>query len=173
VPTILEAAHVSAPSVVNGIAQKPMEGVSMMYSFDDAKAKSHRTTQYFEMLGNRAIYNDGWVACSRFGVPWNVVGREGDLLNAPWELYNIEDDFSEADDLAAKNPEKLKLLQALFVEEAKKYNVFPLDSRFSERGDPRNRASGEPPSSWTYVGDHWPQRLSELAHDHCGIDRPG
>jgi arylsulfatase len=154
VPTILEAAHVSAPSVVNGIAQKPMEGVSMMYSFDDAKAKSHRTTQYFEMLGNRAIYNDGWVACSRFGVPWNVVGREGDLLNAPWELYNIEDDFSEADDLAAKNPEKLKLLQALFVEEAKKYNVFPLDSRFSERGDPRNRASGEPPSSWTYVGNN-------------------
>ncbi len=68
VPTILEAAHVSAPSVVNGIAQKPMEGISMTYSFDDAKTKSQRTTQYFEMLGNRAIYNDGWVACSRFGV---------------------------------------------------------------------------------------------------------
>jgi arylsulfatase len=154
VPTILEAAHIAAPSVVNGIAQKPMEGVSMTYSFDDAKAKSHRTTQYFEMFANRAIYNDGWVACSRFGVPWNVVGREGDFLNAPWELYHVEDDFSEADDLAAKNPEKLKQLQALFVEGAKKYDVFPLDSRFSERGDPRNRAAGEPPTSWTYYGNN-------------------
>jgi arylsulfatase len=87
-------------------------------------------------------------------VPWNLVGREGDFLNAPWELYHVEDDFSEADDLAAKNPEKLKQLQALFVEEAKKYDVFPLDSRFSERGDPRNRAAGEPPTSWTYVGNN-------------------
>jgi arylsulfatase A-like enzyme len=154
VPTILEAAHVSAPSVVNGIAQKPIEGVSMMYSFDDAQAKNRRTTQYFEMFVNRAIYHDGWVACSRFGVPWNVVGREGDFLNAPWELYNIEDDFSEADDLAAKNPEKLKQLQALFVEEAKKYDVFPLDSRFSERIDPRNRTAGELQTSWTYYGNN-------------------
>jgi arylsulfatase len=153
-PTILEAAHVTAPSVVNGIAQKPIEGVSMMYSFDDAQAKSRRTTQYFEMFVNRAIYNDGWVACSRFGVPWNVVGREGDFLNAPWELYHVEDDFSEADDLAAMNPEKLKQLQALFDEEAKKYDVFPLDSRFSERGDPRNRAVGPPPTSWTYYGNN-------------------
>jgi len=154
VPTILEATHVPAPSTVNGIAQKPMEGVSMVYSFDDAKAKSRRTRQYFEMFANRAIYDDGWVACSRFGVPWNVVGRVGDFLNAPWELYHVENDFSEADDLAAKYPEKLKQLQALFVEEAKKYDVFPLDSRFSERGDPRNRAAGEPPTSWTYVGNN-------------------
>ena len=153
VPTILEAAHVSAPSVVNGIAQKPIEGVSMMYSFDDAKAKSRRTTQYFEMFVNRAIYHEGWVACSRFGVPWNTLGREGDFLNAPWELYNIEDDFSEADDLAAKNPQKLRELQALFVEEAKKYDVFPLDSRFSERIDPRNRTAGELQTSWTYYGN--------------------
>jgi arylsulfatase A-like enzyme len=154
VPTILEAAHVNAPGVVNGIAQKPMEGVSMMYSFDDAQAKSRRTTQYFEMFVNRAIYHDGWIACSRFGVPWNVVGREGDFLNAPWELYNIEDDFSEADNLAAKNPEKLKQLQALFVEEAKKYDVFPLDPRFSERIDPRNRTAGELQTSWTYYGNN-------------------
>jgi arylsulfatase len=153
VPTVLEAAHIPAPSVVNGIAQKPIEGVSMMYSFDDARAKSRRTTQYFEMFANRAIYNDGWVACSRFGVPWNLVGREGDFRNAPWELYDIENDFSEADDLAAKLPEKLKQLQALFVEEARKYDVFPLDSRFSERGDPRNRTAGEPPTSWTYFGN--------------------
>jgi arylsulfatase A-like enzyme len=154
VPTILEAAHVPAPSVVNGIAQKPIEGVSMLYSFDDAQAKSRRTTQYFEMFVNRAIYHDGWVACSRFGVPWNVLGREGDFLNAPWELYNIENDFSEADDLAAKNPEKLKQLQTLFVEETKKYDVFPLDPRFSERIDPRNRTAGELQTSWTYYGNN-------------------
>jgi arylsulfatase A-like enzyme len=154
VPTILEAAQVAAPSVVNGIPQKPIEGVSMMYSFDDAKAKGRRTTQYFEMLVNRAIYRDGWVASSRFGVPWNTLGREGDFLKAPWELYNIDNDFSEADDLAATNPEKLKELQALFVEEAKKYDVFPLDSRFSERIDSRNRIVGEPRTSWTYFGNN-------------------
>jgi arylsulfatase len=126
----------------------------MMYSFDDAKAKGRRTTQYFEMLVNRAIYRDGWVASSRFGVPWNTLGREGDFLKAPWELYNIDNDFSEADDLAATNPEKLKELQALFVEEAKKYDVFPLDSRFSERIDSRNRIVGEPRTSWTYFGNN-------------------
>jgi hypothetical protein len=125
-----------------------------MYSFDDAKARSRRTTQYFEMFVNRAIYHDGWVACSRFGVPWDTLGRQGDFNNAPWELYHIEDDFSEADDLAAKNPEKLKQLQALFAEEAKKYNVFPLDSRFAERIDTRNRTAGEPQTSWTYYGNN-------------------
>jgi len=126
----------------------------MMYSFGDAQAKSRRTTQYFEMFVNRAIYHEGWIACSRFGVPWNTLGREGDFLNAPWELYNIENDFSEADDLAAKNPEKLKQLQALFVNEAKKYDVFPLDPRFSERIDPRNRIAGELRTSWTYYGNN-------------------
>jgi arylsulfatase len=87
-------------------------------------------------------------------VPWNVVGRKGDFRDAPWELYHIEDDFSEADDLAAKNPQKLKQLQALFLQEAKKYNVFPLDLRFSERADPRNRAAGELPTRWTYYGNN-------------------
>jgi hypothetical protein len=87
-------------------------------------------------------------------VPWNTVGREGDFLKAPWELYHVENDFSQADDLAAKNPEKLKQLQALFVEEAKKYDVFLLDSRFAERGDPRNRVVGEPRTSWTYYGNN-------------------
>jgi arylsulfatase len=170
-PTILEAAHVPAPSVVNGIAQKPIEGVSMMYSFDDAKAKSRRTTQYFEMFVNRAIYNDGWVACSRFGVPWNMAVREGDFLNAPWELYNIDDDFSEADDLAAKNPEKLKQLQALFVEEAKKYDVFPLDPRFSERIDPRNRTAGELQTSWTYYGNNvrLPEQIGPVIYPNSHI----
>jgi arylsulfatase len=152
VPTILEAAQIPAPQVVNGIPQKPIEGISMLYSFD-AQAKGRRTTQYFEMFANRAIYHDGWVACSRFDVPWHTVGRTGDFLKAPWELYNVEADFSQADDLAAKEPEKLKQLQALFVEEAKKYDVFPLDARFAERGDPRNRVAGEPLTSWTYYGN--------------------
>ncbi len=125
----------------------------MLYSFDDADAKDRRTTQYFEMFTNRAIYHDGWVACSRFGVPWQTGGREGDFNSAPWELYNVEQDFSQANDLAAKNPQKLKELQQLFLEEAEKYDVFPLDPRLSERLDPRNRLSGEPRTSWTYYGN--------------------
>ncbi len=154
VPTILEATHIPAPTTVKGIEQKPIEGVSMLYSFDDASAKGQRTRQYFEMLTNRAIYDDGWVAASRFGVPWQTAGREGDFLDAPWELYNLDEDFSEANDLAAKEPEKLKELKAKFDEEAKKYDVYPLDSRMSERLDPKLRESGPPKTSWTYHGNH-------------------
>ena len=118
-------------------AEADRRRVSMLYSFDDAKAKGRRTTQYFELATNRAIYHDGWVACSRYGVPWETAGRGDGFVNAPWELYNVEADFSQADDLAAKEPDKLKELQALFLEEAKKYDVFPLDPRFSERIDPK------------------------------------
>ena len=153
VPTILEACKISAPTVVNGIEQKPIEGVSMAYSFDDAKAKSRRTTQYFELATNRAIYHDGWIACSRYGLPWETAGRGDGFVNAPWELYNLEDDFSEAVDLASEQPDKLAELQGLFVEEAKKYDVFPLDPRFSERFDPTLRIAGAPRTSWTYFGD--------------------
>ncbi len=153
VPTILEACKIPEPRIVNGIPQKPIEGVSMRYSFDDARAKDRRTTQYFEMKCNRAIYHDGWVACSRFGAPWDRGKGGDDFTKAPWELYNVEADFSQADDLAAKNPEKVKALQAKFVEEAKKYDVFPLDPRFSERMDPKLRVAGEPPTSWTYFGN--------------------
>ncbi len=153
VPTILEATEVIAPGEVNGIAQIPIEGVSMAYSFDDAKAKDKRTIQYFEMFTNRAIYHDGWVACSRFGVPWQTGGKEGDFLAAPWELYNVEVDFSQADNLAESNPQKLRELQQLFMAEADKYNVLPLDPRLAERLDPRNRLSGEPRTSWTYYGN--------------------
>ena len=154
VPTILEATKIPEPKVVKGIPQKPIEGVSMRYSFDDATAKDRRTTQYFEMLTNRAIYDNGWVAASQFGVPWQTAGREGNFLDAPWELYNVNEDFSEAVDLAAKNPDKLKELQAKFEEEAEKYNVYPLDSRMSERMDPKLRSSGEPKTSWTYHGNN-------------------
>jgi arylsulfatase len=153
VPTILEACKIPEPRVVNGIPQKPIEGVSMAYTFDDADAKGRRTTQYFELATNRAIYHDGWVACSRYGLPWVPLGRGDGFVDAPWELYNVEEDFSQADDLAAKEPGRLKELQAKFLEEAKKYGVLPLDPRFSERMDPKLRVSGEPPRSWTYFGN--------------------
>jgi arylsulfatase A-like enzyme len=154
VPTILEATQIAAPKEVNGIAQKPIEGTSMAYSFDDATAKDRRTTQYFEMFTNRAIYDDGWVAASRFGVPWDSASRYGDFEDSPWELYNIEADFSQAQDLAAANPAKLKQLQTKFLKEAKKYDVLPLDPRFAERFDPKLRVGGEPPTSWTYYGNN-------------------
>ncbi|WP_165229979.1 arylsulfatase [Aquisphaera insulae] len=153
VPTILDCCGIPEPTTVNGIAQKPIEGISMRYSFEDAGAAGRRKTQYFEMMVNRAIYHDGWIACSRFGVPWNIAGRSADFLQAPWELYHIESDFSEAEDLAANRPEKLTELKALFQEEASRYNVFPLDSRMAERLDSRNRVAGEPRSSWVYYGN--------------------
>jgi arylsulfatase len=153
VPTILEACQISEPKVVNGIAQKPIEGVSMLYSFEDAKAPSRRQTQYFELATNRAIYSDGWVACSRYGYPWMTAGRGMDFIDAHWELYHIRDDFSQAVDLAAQQPGKLEELKAKFLEESKKYDVFPLDPRFSERLDPKLREAGEPRTSWTYYGN--------------------
>jgi arylsulfatase len=153
VPTILEACKIPEPKTVNGIAQKPIEGVSMVYSFDDAQAKDNRKTQYFELATNRAIYHDGWVACAKYGLPWEVAGRGDDFITAPWELYNVNEDFSQSNNLAAKEPAKLRELQAIFLEEAKKYGVFPLDPRFSERMDPKLRIAGEPRSSWTYFGN--------------------
>lgn len=136
-PTVLEAASVKAPQIVNGVKQKPIEGVSMVYSFNSRSAKSRRTTQYFEMLGNRGIYEDGWMATTRHGrLPWQTSGgATGNFDNDPWELYNIDTDFSQADNLAAKYPDRVKALQAAFLVEAKKYNVLPLDDRMSERFD--------------------------------------
>ncbi len=132
VPTILEAAGIKAPETVNGIAQKPIEGVSMMYAFDkaNANAASKRDTQYFEMAGNRAIYHDGWVAATTPpAAPWLLAtGKLPDVSDYHWELYNVAKDYSENDDLAAKMPDKLKEMQALFLAEAQKNQVFPLDN---------------------------------------------
>jgi len=133
VPTILEAAGIHAPDTVNGIKQKPIEGVSMVYTFDQANANapSKRDKQYFEMVGNRAIYNNGWIAATTPpSPPWLLgTGKMPDIVNGyKWELYNITEDYSEYHDLAAKNPDKLKELQALFLTEAAKYQVFPLDN---------------------------------------------
>ena len=133
-PTVMEAAGLPFPGSVNGTEQTPFSGVSFMYSFDDAKAADRHTTQYFEMFGNRGIYHEGWVACTRHSIPWLMVPNPP-LKDDVWELYNVDEDFSEANDLAAKNPEKLKDLQEIFNQEAKKNHVFPIDDRRSERFD--------------------------------------
>src|SRR4029077_8438652 len=134
VPTILEITGIPAPLMVNGVAQKPIEGVSMAYTFDKASAQapSTRKTQYFEMFANRAIYHDGWIACTTPPAPPWLLGTAKlpeDVINGyKWELYNIAEDFSENNDLAAKMPDKLRDMKELFMVEATKYNVFPLDN---------------------------------------------
>ncbi len=126
-PTILESAGVPAPMRVNGVDQEPMEGVSMLYTFDDAEARDRHTTQYFELTGTRAIYHDGWWAGTRHGqdgltASAGTVPFDQDV----WELYDMTTDFGHATDLAAEHPQKLADLQALFDREARKYNVYPL-----------------------------------------------
>ena len=138
VPTILEATGIPAPVMVNGIAQKPIEGVSMAYTFDkaNADAPSTRNTQYFEMFGNRGIYHDGWNASTTPPAPPWLMGttKMPDVVNGyKWELYNIDEDYSQANDLAAKMPDKLRELQELFLVEAAKYDVFPLDNSILQR----------------------------------------
>ncbi len=140
-PTILEAVGVEMPATFNGVAQKPMEGVSMMYTFDSPNAPDRRTTQYFEMLGNQGIYHHGWMASAIRGVPWLSENPPADLLNMPWELYHVEEDFSQAKDLAQENPDKLQELVKLFFAEAAKYNVLPLDDRKTARLNVKNRPS--------------------------------
>ena len=133
VPTILQASGIQAPDIVHGIKQNPIEGVSMAYTFDKANAStpSTRKTQYFEMMGNRAIYNDGWIAATTPALaPWQMSpGPAPDLMTGyNWELYNLNDDWTENNNLAAQMPDKLKQMQALFYSEIKKYNVLPLDN---------------------------------------------
>jgi arylsulfatase len=134
-PTILEAAGIPEPQIVNGVRQKPIEGVSMIYTFDSAAAPDRRTVQYFELLGNRAIYKDGWVAAARHGIPWKTAGQDTGFESDVWELYDVSRDFSEARNVAAQNPAKLKELQATFDAEARKSDVYPLDDRFAQRFD--------------------------------------
>jgi arylsulfatase A-like enzyme len=140
-PTILEAVGLQMPAVLNGVPQKPVEGVSMVYSFDDAKAPSTHRTQYFEMFANRALYSDGWVAATTPPLaPW-AVGKTIPVDDYKWELYNITTDFSQSEDLAAKEPKKLRELQEQFWIEAAKYNVLPLDNSKIERMNVENRPS--------------------------------
>lgn len=131
VPTIYEIARITAPMMLNGAVQKPIEGVSLAYTFNDAKARERHTTQYFELGGKRGMYQNGWMASAKGAPPWRPVGSEPD--KQAWELYNIEDDFSQAVDLAGSHPQKLRELQDLWWAEAARYNVLPLDWRGIER----------------------------------------
>jgi arylsulfatase A-like enzyme len=155
VPTILEAAGIKAPQTVDGIKQKPIEGVSMAYTFDkaNASAPSKRKTQYFEMIANRGIYNDGWYANTTppHG-PWILNAPLPPIADYKWELYNITEDYSQANDLAAKMPGKLKEMQNLFVKEAAKYNVLPLNNdTFARAVAPRPSATAGK-TVFTYTG---------------------
>ena len=134
-PTVLEAVGIPEPKMVNGIQQTPMEGVSFVYTFDDSKAADRHKTQYFEIFGNRAIYHDGWVAATVHKAPWEATPRRK-LAEDKWELYNVEADFSETNDLSASNPDKLTELQGLFLKEAERYRALPIDDRVLERLDP-------------------------------------
>ena len=131
-PTILEAAGLSEPREVNGVEQRPMDGTSLVYTFDDANAKDRHVTQYFEMFGNRAIYHDGWFARTIHKAPWERNPRRG-LNEDIWELYDTRSDFSLVKDLAKKDPNKLEAMQALFMKEAEKNQVLPIDDRTVER----------------------------------------
>ncbi len=138
VPTILEATGIRQPDSVDGIKQSPIEGVSFAYTFDkaNANAPSRHKTQYFEMMGDHAIYHEGWMASTKvIRSPWDVVGavNPDPFNNVTWELYNLTNDYSQSEDLASKNPEKLKELRAIFLEEAKKYQVLPLDASVATR----------------------------------------
>lgn len=140
-PTVYEAAGIAMPDYVNGVKQVPLAGVSMVYTFNQPTAPSRHRTQYFEIMGNRAIYHDGWIASARHGLPWVLVGKTGNFDEDKWELYDLRTDFTQAHDLAASDPVKLKEMQKLFDNEAKKYNVYPLDDRFAERGHVPDRPS--------------------------------
>ena len=131
-PTVLEAAGLPEPRIVHGVEQRPIEGVSMGYAFDDADAAERRETQYFECFCNRGIYDKGWTAVTRHSTPW-VMSELPPLADDTWELYDTNTDWSQAHDLAAEMPGKLEELKTLFMEEARKYNVLPLDDRRVER----------------------------------------
>jgi arylsulfatase A-like enzyme len=132
-PTVLETAGLPEPKSVHGVEQRPIEGVSMHYAFDDAGAAERRQTQYFEMFCNRGIYDEGWTAVTRHSTPWVITAELPPFEDDTWELYDTNTDWSQAHDLAAEMPEKLEELKALFMEEARKYNVLPLDDRRVER----------------------------------------
>jgi arylsulfatase A-like enzyme len=158
VPTILEATGIPQPDEINGIKQKPIEGVSMMYTWDKANADvpTRHTTQYFEMLGNRAIYHDGWVAATTpVTLPWELSSAPPpDVITGyKWELYNVKDDPTQFNDLAAKMPEKVKEMQNIFYSEAKKYNVLPLDNSTLARWNTPRPSLTAGQTVFTYSGE--------------------
>ncbi len=133
-PTILEAAGLPEPVFVNGVQQHPIEGVSMAYAFNDAKAAERHETQYFEMFGNRGIYHKGWTAVTRHKTPWLLIGEKTPAFDDDiWELYDTTKDWSQANNLAKQMPEKLHELQRLWLIEAVRYNVLPMDDDLARR----------------------------------------
>ena len=164
VPTILDASGIPAPETVDGVAQKPMDGVSFLSTFDDPEAKPVRERQYFEVFSNRAIYDKGWIATAQHTFPWRQDYAPGNWENDQWELYNIDEDFSEANDLAAQYPEKLAELKALFDEEAAKNHVYPLDDRGVGRLiSPKPSAGGSDPNRTHFTYHAGAVRLAETA----------
>jgi len=158
VPTILEATGIPAPDMIDGIKQRPIEGTSMLYTWDkaNANAPTRHTTQYFEMLGNRAIYHDGWIAnTTPVTLPWELstAPPPNVITGYKWELYNVQEDPTEYNDLAAKMPEKLKEMQALFYAEARKYNVLPLDNSTLARWNTPRPSLTAGQTVFTYSGE--------------------
>ncbi|MDX6327202.1 MAG: hypothetical protein QOK15_3556, partial [Nocardioidaceae bacterium] len=136
-PTILDCAGIPQPTLVEGVPQQPIEGTSMRYTLEEPGAPDRRRTQYFEMCGNRGIYHEGWMAVTRHGIPWEMIPEVGRRFEDDvWELYDLTTDWSQAHDLAAVHPDRLRSLQDLFLIEAAKHQVFPLDSRVTERENP-------------------------------------
>ena len=139
-PTVLDAAGLAEPKFVNGVQQTPMQGVSMRYAFDDAAAAERHETQYFEMFGNRGIYHKGWTAVTRHKTPWLLVGEQAPAFDDDvWELYDTSVDWTQFEDVSAQHPDRLHELQRLFLIEATRNNVLPLDDRVA-RAAPRRRS---------------------------------
>jgi arylsulfatase A-like enzyme len=164
VPTILDVAKIPAPKAVNGIEQKPMDGVSIASTFASKKAKAVRERQYFEIFTNRAIYEKGWIACAQHTLPWRQDLAPGNWEKDRWELYNIDEDFSENNDLAAKHPKKLAELRKIFDGECKKYNIYPFDDRGSARlAAPKPPPGGADPKRRKFTYYPGAVRLAETA----------
>ena len=163
-PTILAAAGIPAPTSVDGVEQKPIDGVSIASTFADPKARPVRERQYFEIFTNRAIYDKGWIACAQHTLPWRQDLAPGKWENDKWELYNLDEDFSEAKNLAAKHPDKLAALQKIFDEEAEKNHVYPFDDRGSGRvREPRPSPGGGDPNRRKFSYYAGVSRLPETA----------
>ncbi len=152
-PTILEATGIAAPAMVNGVAQQPIDGVSLVYSFDAPDAAEHHDTQYFEMMGNRAIYHDGWMASTTpANLPWDQARKAVLPSDYAWELYDLRADFSQGHDLASAQPQKLAQMQALFTEEARHNQVLPLDNRLTMERFVAAASQQRKAHSYTYWG---------------------
>ncbi len=164
VPTILDAAHLPAPRTVDGVEQKPLDGVSFLSTFDSPDAKPVRQRQYFEVFSNRAIYDNGWIACAQHTFPWRQDYAPGNWDQDKWELYHLDEDFSESNDLAAKMPEKLTAMKAIFNEEAEKNHVYPLDDRGTGRiYIPKPSPGGSDPKRTQFTYYSGAVRLAETA----------